>query len=148
MKAVHIIFITLTALCSMSSMLSAQDLEKHLWNHRVIILYTPDSTLSHYQNQLTEFRKVDHDLGERKIALYQVIDQSYMYTDFKKNTSQRFPWLPLDQKNLKIKDRSTTSLTLIGLDGGIKLQTQRLVKRKELFDIIDSMPMRRAELNR
>ena len=148
MKAVHIIFITLTALCSMSSMLSAQDLEKHLWNHRVIILYTPDSTLSHYQNQLTEFRKVDHDLGERKIALYQVIDQSYMYTDFKKNTSQRSPWLPLDQKNLKIKDRSTTSLTLIGLDGGIKLQTQRLVKRKELFDIIDSMPMRRAELNR
>ena len=148
MKAVHIIFITLTALCSMSSMLSAQDLEKHLWNHRVIILYTPDSTLSHYQNQLTEFRKVDHDLGERKIALYQVIDQSYMYTDFKKNTSQRSPWLPLDQKNLKIKDRSTPSLTLIGLDGGIKLQTQRLVKRKELFDIIDSMPMRRAELNR
>ena len=38
------------------------------------------------------------------------------------------------------------SIILIGLDGGIKLRQQELLTAKELFRIIDSMPMRKAEM--
>ena len=37
-------------------------------------------------------------------------------------------------------------MILIGLDGGIKLEQTTILKKKELFRIIDSMPMRMEEL--
>lgn len=35
---------------------------------------------------------------------------------------------------------------LVGKDGGVKLQSSRIVERKRLFAIIDAMPMRRSEM--
>jgi hypothetical protein len=39
-------------------------------------------------------------------------------------------------------------VVLIGLDGGIKLQKNGQLTPEELFGTIDSMPMRRAEMNK
>ena len=37
-------------------------------------------------------------------------------------------------------------MVLIGLDGGVKLEKQEVLSMKELFSIIDAMPMRANEL--
>lgn len=39
-------------------------------------------------------------------------------------------------------------LTLIGKDGGIKLKEAFIVNPKTIFELIDSMPMRKNEMNR
>ncbi len=36
-------------------------------------------------------------------------------------------------------------IVLVGKDGGIKLRSDRIVESVEIFDLIDTMPMRRAE---
>ncbi len=41
---------------------------------------------------------------------------------------------------------SFKGIVLIGKDGSIKLKKPFLVSAKEIFDLIDSMPMRRAEM--
>lgn len=57
------------------------------------------------------------------------------------------PWLPRHKQDQKSWNWNTPfSVTLIGLDGGIKLETTEILKRKELYRIIDSMPMRRSEI--
>ncbi|MEO0728414.1 MAG: DUF4174 domain-containing protein, partial [Bacteroidota bacterium] len=37
---------------------------------------------------------------------------------------------------------------LLGLDGGVKLRQQAPVSREDIFDLIDTMPIRRAEMRR
>jgi len=44
------------------------------------------------------------------------------------------------------RSKSPFSIMLIGLDSGIKLQKNELLRSKALFDKIDSMPMRQSEL--
>ena len=39
-------------------------------------------------------------------------------------------------------------IMLYGLDGGMKLSSSTAVNTQEIFDLIDSMPMRRAEIMR
>ncbi|WP_345165985.1 DUF4174 domain-containing protein [Algibacter aquimarinus] len=38
-------------------------------------------------------------------------------------------------------------LLLIGLDGGIKLRQSKMLYCKDLFSVIDVMPMRKSEIN-
>ncbi|OHX63799.1 hypothetical protein NH26_24710 [Flammeovirga pacifica] len=42
--------------------------------------------------------------------------------------------------------RKDFEVVLIGLDGGVKLRQSTILSKKALYDKIDSMPMRRAEL--
>ncbi|MBG7611245.1 DUF4174 domain-containing protein [Polaribacter sp. BAL334] len=38
------------------------------------------------------------------------------------------------------------TITLIGLDGGIKLEQNRVISSEKLFTIIDGMPIRKREI--
>ena len=38
-------------------------------------------------------------------------------------------------------------VVLVGMDGGIKLRSEKVVSDVEMFDLIDRMPMRRAKRN-
>ena len=43
-------------------------------------------------------------------------------------------------------DGNFQGVLLIGKDGGIKLKKPFIVKPQTIFDLVDSMPMRRAEM--
>jgi hypothetical protein len=45
-----------------------------------------------------------------------------------------------------IPDKDCNGLLLIGKDGGVKLKKEFIVPPDEIFTLIDSMPMRRAEM--
>lgn len=44
--------------------------------------------------------------------------------------------------------KSDFRVLLIGLDGGKKLDQTKMLSVKKLFNIIDSMPMRQAEIQK
>ena len=48
----------------------------------------------------------------------------------------------------EVLDQTQTAVLLIGLDGGVKAQYKAWVEPQVIFDQIDRMPMRRAELRR
>jgi hypothetical protein len=120
---------------------SAQDLSKHRWENRLILILTDDENNSAFQSQVAEFRKDLTGLNERKIIIYQVMPGEYkiglngdnkiksarLYNDYKK-TDAGF------------------EVVLLGLDGRIKLQQNELLSLEELYAVIDVMPMRRREI--
>ena len=100
----------------------AQELAQYQWQHRVIIL-CGDSHSDSYQKQLNMLsaEELDAKFADRKLILIKDSEE-HCGDDFK--------------------------IMLYGLDGGVKLSSSTAVKTQEIFDLIDSMPMRRAEIMR
>ena len=134
----------LLALTLFSAMFSsAQDLSKHKWENRLILIITDDENNSTFKAQLAELRKDLPGLEERKLIIYQVFPGEYktgLNGDNKKKSSRLYN----DYK----KSGSGFEVVLLGLDGGIKLQQNELLKLEKLYATIDVMPMRRREVER
>lgn len=101
-----------------------QDLKKYQWKNRVLLVYADDLKSEIYLNQLQEFSDRKEDLKDRKLIIIDSKTNQY-----------------------RIKNSSFT-VTLLGLDGGVKLQQNTLLTAEKLFTIIDGMPMRKREIRR
>ncbi len=122
---------------------SGQDLSKHRWENRLILLLTDDENNSTFQSQLAEFRKDFTGLNERKLIIYQVMPEEFK-TGLNTGNKIKSDCLYNDYK----KTNSGFEVILLGLDGGIKLRLDELLSLEKLFAIIDAMPMRRREIER
>ena len=79
-------------------------------------------------------------LKERKLLVYQIFPDNYLLGKKREKSTLFFEQF--------MKDKETFRVVLIGLDGGIKYSQTEVLSRDKLFDIIDSMPMRQAEIRR
>ena len=86
----------------------------------------------------------EEGMEERKILVYQIIPQQY-----RTGLNRPDKWVYANNlfKNYKSME-ADLEVILIGLDGGIKMRQAEFLSCKNLFAIIDGMPMRRAEMNR
>jgi len=126
-----------------ASLGSGQDLSKHRWENRLILVITDDENNSVFQSQVAEFRKDLTGLIERKIIIYQVMPGEYK-TGLNGGSKRKSARLYNDYK----KSDAGFEVILTGLDGGIKLQQNELLPLEDLYAIIDVMPMRRREIQR
>ncbi|TVQ06781.1 MAG: DUF4174 domain-containing protein [Bacteroidetes bacterium] len=122
---------------------SAQDLSKHKWENRLILLITDDENNSTFKSQIVEFRKDLTGLNERKLIIYQVMPGEYK-TGLNGETKIKSSRLYKDYK----KSDAGFEVVLLGLDGGVKLQQNELLSLEKLYATIDAMPMRRREIER
>jgi hypothetical protein len=121
-----------------------QDLSTHRWKERPILIFAKSDFDAKLTNQLEEFRLDMAGLKDRKIIVYQIFEE-YYETGFIIGETQKV------KSSLLNKYKSSSAqfeFMLIGLDGGIKYKSEKLVKNSTLFSIIDGMPMRKAELNK
>lgn len=119
---------------------SAQDLSTHRWKNRLVLLVA-DSRDNPSLLQQEEILEVKSDeVKERKLLTYTLLPDSVRL--------EKKEWV--NKKLYKAYKRSTSGFEfiLIGLDGGIKLRRNKPITTTELFRIIDSMPMRAAEIRR
>lgn len=100
--------------------------KEYLWKKRVIVILS--SNLEKKENQLLLFSKVKSQMDERDLVIYKT-DSSVDLNDY-----------------FDVKEAYT--ILLIGKDGTVKLRSNKLIPVKELFKLIDSMPMRQSEMNR
>ena len=141
-------FIVLIIFFSFYQILSAQDISKHQWHHRLVLLIStqPDYTVA--KEQMDALLSDLEGLGERKIKIYEVVANRYRFispTDLKTDSE----WFNADSLSVKYaRDDVPFEIILIGLDGGVKLRQDNFVKTEDLFSLIDGMPMRRAEMGR
>ncbi len=105
----------------------AQSIQEYRWKNRLIILVsdTPNSAKLNQQRQI--FEQKQSQLEERDMILLNRQTQSPDLSRF-------------------ALDTHFEGVLLIGKDGGIKLQKPFFVEPQEIFDLVDSMPMRRAEM--
>jgi len=108
------------------------------WENRVIVINGP-TELVKKQVQVLEVDKPGMD--DRDIVLFNLTGQDSSLspkTDFDVKEIQSF--LKLDSKVFQF--------ILIGKDGGVKLRSDKIISLERVFGLIDSMPMRRAEMRR
>lgn len=127
---------------------NAQDLKKHQWENRVVLIMTQNENSKEYQDQIAEFYKFPRELKERKMLIYHVLPKRYTLIKDPVDPEQN-EWVSSSALFDKFAGKNVDfKVVLIGLDGGNKLEKNGLLSAEELFGTIDSMPMRRAELNK
>lgn len=99
-----------------------QELHQYRWQNRIILI-SGDTESSVYQKQtgILKQDKFQQPLAERKLLVI------------------------TNDRNAKQED---FNLKLLGLDGGEKLNSNDFVNPQLIFDLIDSMPMRKSEMKR
>ena len=124
----------------------AQDLSKHQWENRILLICTGDQTPPFYQQQISTLKSHQSGLRERKLIIYQVSNDLYKLGLDEGSNWKKADDSFLERVNRKKKKGQNFNVVLIGLDGGVKLEKQEVLSMKELLSIIDAMPMLANEL--
>ena len=132
--------------CSSFMNLNGQNLKKHKWRNRVLIVKTSDIKSKKYQEQLNEFKNSIEELIDRKFILYQITGDDFVLLDYKNNELNNSGKISRKLTDTILNEKENFEVILIGLDGGIKLQQTEILMKEDLFNITDSMTMRRNEL--
>lgn len=124
----------------------AQNLNTHLWENRLVLLLDTSANRELLNRQLALLKQNEMGLSERKIVVYQ-----FQHREYKKGLSETKEWKT--QKKLpavfdEVSAKKTFTFLLMGLDGGVKMKSHDIIELKELFTLIDGMPMRRAEMKK
>ena len=119
----------------------AQDLTSLRWQNRIVVIQADGPENQELQKQIAIFASEEEGLSERKLVVFQNIGDN---TTNLYKANEEIALSPYVQKTLQRMD-SNFKILLIGLDGSVKLKQASAVTVNQLFDLIDIMPMRRAE---
>ncbi len=118
----------------------SQDIKKHQWENRILLVFTDDKKSDNFKHQIKILSENKKELAERKLVIYQ-FTENYFTTDFSE------VWFSSNSMFKKyVNTNDSFKVLLLGLDGGIKLEQDKILSLEKLFTIIDGMPMRRSEL--
>lgn len=141
------IFLFLTLFFPFTMMfLGAQNLEGFRWKNRIVIVKSSLGATQQYQEQLEAFEDVQEAFSERKLVAFYVTDDSYKMIDYTKGAASKSDKLSASFANDLLNEQNGFEVILIGLDGGVKLRQTELLTKEQLFQLIDSMPMRANEI--
>lgn len=121
--------------------INAQTWTDYKWKNRILILSDRSLETKNMEAQLKVLQSKEEALQERDLLLFLSTTEGVYKPDGTKTTLSRED----SQSRWNIQN-DFTGLLLIGKDGGVKLKQDFVVAPKEIFDLIDGMPMRRAEM--
>lgn len=112
------------------------------WENRILIVIAESESDSLYRVQMQEFKGEENGFDERDLITFTVF----------RNGKSRLDDSVLNESSAAaILERYGSGSTgfrclLIGKDGGVKLEKDSPVVVKDVFGLIDSMPMRQREM--
>jgi hypothetical protein len=113
-----------------------EKLERLTWKNRVVVVYAPVDGAKPMQQQLQSLSQQTAGVKDRDIVVVECVRPA-MSSEDRNFLNRRFK-----------HDLDKFGVWLIGKDGGIKLSSAQPVTAQKLFDLIDTMPMRRSEMKR
>ncbi len=116
--------------------MAAQDLSNYTWKNRIVILYENDTNTADVKSALQIIDNNTSKFTERDILVF-VYKDNIFYSTNRKAT---------DIKKSDILPKTYDGYVLIGKDGGIKSKALYPFNLEQLFNLIDSMPMRKSEM--
>lgn len=137
-------FIVISSLLFSYSSSSAQSLQQHQWEDRIILIFADSEDNEFYQEQLQHLQANEAELKDRDLVVYRILDQKAFQPGGK---PMKRGWADALRSSYQGEEKSFL-FVLIGKDGGVKLRSNREVEVKKLFALIDGMPMRRAEMRK
>ncbi|NRB49060.1 MAG: DUF4174 domain-containing protein [Saprospiraceae bacterium] len=120
----------------------AQSLKQHQWKDRIILIFAESTAHPLYQEQQKLLQSNEIELKDRDLVVYRLFKQKAIEPGGEVMTRK---WA--DQVTKKYnRAKKPFFFVLLGKDGGMKLLSDEVVAMQQLFGLIDSMPMRRAEM--
>lgn len=120
----------------------AQNLDTYQWKNRIILLNEANLESDWLKAQVKRLRSDIGELNERELVVF-IIANGAVY-DMEKNITDLDAGIIKEQFGLT----EFQGLALIGKDGSVKLKEPFIVNPKTIFELIDSMPMRRSEIKK
>lgn len=122
--------------------MKAQSFDSYQWKNRLVVVFTDTLTNNRYRKQLELFKERTIEFKDRKLQL--IVALPGKYREIFPETSG---WIQ-DPNLYKYRRLASEEfeVVLIGLDGGVKKRQSYVLSPEMLFDKIDSMPMRQAEI--
>ena len=145
MRIAKIIFLLISCFTFMNT--SAQDLDTHTWNNRIVIIKASSVASNNYQAQLKQFEDATDEMIARKFVLYTILGEDVSFINYEDSTKNKVGKLTEDLAKI-LNQKHNFEILLIGLDGGIKRSETEVLTKNDLFEIVDAMPMRRSELRK
>jgi hypothetical protein len=110
------------------------------WKNRILLLKDIHFDSDKLQDQLDLLHSNTEKLEDRDLLIFIVTDES-VFDNTKIKTELNSPSII---KKYGLADFN--GLVLVGKDGGVKLKKGFIVNPKTIYNLIDSMPMRQAEM--
>jgi len=149
MRSISLIFVPLFLLINSSLAQAGEkasvanlDLDSLRWKNRVLVLFSPSESDASFRLQKQRLASSTEGVLERDLMVLEIMEPG----------QSRAGNQLLSEKSVQdIRKRlglqaGTFQVLLIGKDGGVKLRSSEPVSTKDLFGLIDSMPMRRLEM--
>ena len=143
MKVFTVVIIIFTALMIFDHKdTMPMDLTQFQWKNRLLLIFAPDDNDSLFKKLQSEIITQEVEVEDRDLVVFEVLERG----------PSRMNRALLDQskvesirRHFSIPQRSFRVI-LIGKDGGIKLKRNDQIDLETIFELIDSMPMRKDEI--
>jgi hypothetical protein len=119
------------SLISLWSSQSGGDLKPFQWKNRILLVFAPDPLDGRLKQQSGLIEKCHSGFRDRDLLVFIVAEK----LSSESRLRSRFKITPND-----------FAVILIGKDGTAKLRHNGVIEPEEIFQLVDSMPMRREEI--
>jgi hypothetical protein len=118
------------------------DLEQYQWRNRLLLLFVPSTENRAFQSLSGELERNLDGVRERDLLVFRVLAQGSSLLGSQKISPKKAEVL---RRRFGISS-GAFAVVLVGKDGGVKLKRLSPVALSDIFGLIDSMPMRRREM--
>ena len=139
-----ILFLSLFASMASGGAPDAIDLNAYQWEHRLLFLFVPTEKDPSYLSLKKEIEHQAKEVLDRDLLIAHVPEKGEGRLGMKRLSSGQGFSL---RKNFSVPPGQLMSI-LVGKDGGVKFRQDRMVELKEIFRVIDAMPMRQQEMKK
>ena len=122
--------------------MEAADLGQYRWQNRLLFLFSPSPEVPAFQALSGELSRNPDGVRDRDLLVCSVLEQGLSFLGPQEITLEEAESL---RRRFGVT-RGAFTLVLVGKDGTVKLQREGMTMLKEIFGLIDSMPMRRREM--
>jgi len=119
------------------------DLDSLRWKNRVLVILSPTESDLSFQLQKQELASSSEGVLERDLMILEILEYGESRVGNQILSGKSVQDI---RKRLGVHT-GPFQVLLIGKDGGVKLRSSEPVSMKDLFGLIDSMPMRRQEMD-
>ena len=122
----------------------SMDLNQFQWKNRLLFIFAPEEGDSIFQALQSEILTLPDGISERDLVVFKILETGPSYME----TTRIDPQTAAAIRTKFAAPLGQFTCILVGKDGGTKLKRHSPVKIKEVFDLIDAMPMRREEMRK
>lgn len=118
------------------------DLSQYYWKNRPLLLFAHSPEAPAYRAVVEDLNARSDQIADRDMVIIEVFETGLVRVDAKPVPGESADDL---RRRFSVTEGMLTAI-LVGKDGGRKLRQTGRLDLEEIFDLIDSMPMRQREM--